>query len=250
MDFSRYLAIFSLKKRVSTKSLVVFTRQLSALIAAGLPLVKALRTLYDQLKPGALKDIIKNFRVTEIKIYFGKLLSYGGIMLVSSAITWLAILTVRSMLIRYAGTSANGFYQVIFALVGYYSPFFTNGIWGHLFPKLSGVKDVSVFNIEINNALRFILIFLTPSIAILFLLRKIFVLTVFSEEFLPALDIFSLYLFGSFFFIISYILTIALLAKKRLGVYISIEIVKYFLVYAGLFYILVRYFFRESILWK
>jgi len=60
MEFSRYRRIFSLKRRVRTKSLVVFTRQLSTLIAAGLPLVKALKTLYDQLEPGLLKDIIKN----------------------------------------------------------------------------------------------------------------------------------------------------------------------------------------------
>ncbi|MBU1006641.1 MAG: type II secretion system F family protein [Candidatus Omnitrophica bacterium] len=60
MDLLKNFSSFSLKKRVSTKSLVVFTRQLSTLIAAGLPLVKALRTLYDQLESGALKDIIKS----------------------------------------------------------------------------------------------------------------------------------------------------------------------------------------------
>ncbi|MFC1623706.1 type II secretion system F family protein [Candidatus Omnitrophota bacterium] len=56
----RNLPFLNLKRRVSNKSLVVFTRQLSTLIAAGLPLVKALKTLYDQLEQGALKDIIKN----------------------------------------------------------------------------------------------------------------------------------------------------------------------------------------------
>jgi len=58
MKLLKYLPVLNLKKKVSTKSLVVFTRQLSTLIAAGLPLVKALRTLYDQLEPGALKDTI------------------------------------------------------------------------------------------------------------------------------------------------------------------------------------------------
>ncbi len=60
MDFSKFLAILDFKKKVSTKSLVLFTRQLATLIAAGLPLVKALRTLHDQLEPGALKGIIKS----------------------------------------------------------------------------------------------------------------------------------------------------------------------------------------------
>ena len=59
MELSKYIAILNFKRKVSTKSLVLFTRQLATLIAAGLPLVKALRTLHDQLEPGALKGIIK-----------------------------------------------------------------------------------------------------------------------------------------------------------------------------------------------
>ncbi len=59
MDFLKFLEIIDLKKKVNTKSLVIFTRQLATLIAAGLPLVKALRTLHDQLEQGALKTIIK-----------------------------------------------------------------------------------------------------------------------------------------------------------------------------------------------
>lgn len=58
--FLKYPPVLNLKKRVSIKSLVVFTKRLSTLIAAGLPLVKALRTLCDQLESCALKDIIKN----------------------------------------------------------------------------------------------------------------------------------------------------------------------------------------------
>jgi len=59
MNISKYLALLSFKKKISTKSLVVFTRQLATLIAAGLPLVKSLRTLCDQLESGHLKDVIK-----------------------------------------------------------------------------------------------------------------------------------------------------------------------------------------------
>ena len=60
MALLKFLAILDFKKKVSTKSLVLFTRQLATLIAAGLPLVKALRTLQDQLETGALKGVIKS----------------------------------------------------------------------------------------------------------------------------------------------------------------------------------------------
>ena len=58
MELAKNLSFLNFKKRISTKSLVVFTRQLSTLIGAGLPLVKSLRTLHDQLEPGALKDVV------------------------------------------------------------------------------------------------------------------------------------------------------------------------------------------------
>lgn len=47
-----------LSTRVSSKQLTPFTRQLSTLIDAGLPLVRSLSILRNQLKPGALKDIL------------------------------------------------------------------------------------------------------------------------------------------------------------------------------------------------
>jgi type IV pilus assembly protein PilC len=45
---------------VGLKQLSLFTRQLSTLISAGLPLVKALYTLRDQLDPGYLRDCVSS----------------------------------------------------------------------------------------------------------------------------------------------------------------------------------------------
>ena len=58
---SRGLAASSRKKTltiggVSSKDLCTFTRQLSTLINAGLPIVRSLKILSDQLKPGVLKN--------------------------------------------------------------------------------------------------------------------------------------------------------------------------------------------------
>lgn len=47
-----------LTDRVSAKQLTPFTRQLSTLIDAGLPLVRSLGVLRNQMKPGALRDIL------------------------------------------------------------------------------------------------------------------------------------------------------------------------------------------------
>ncbi len=44
--------------RPKPKQVVYFTRQLATLIEAGLPLVKSLYTLYEQLEPGALRETV------------------------------------------------------------------------------------------------------------------------------------------------------------------------------------------------
>ncbi|MBI3319177.1 MAG: type II secretion system F family protein, partial [Candidatus Omnitrophica bacterium] len=43
--------------RISHGQLVVSTRQLATLVKAGMPLLRALRTVSDQLEPGALRQV-------------------------------------------------------------------------------------------------------------------------------------------------------------------------------------------------
>ncbi|HSX03062.1 MAG TPA: type II secretion system F family protein [Candidatus Saccharimonadia bacterium] len=52
------LAKSGLNRRVSTKDRVIFTRQLSTLINAGLPLTQSLRTVQEQITNQALRDIV------------------------------------------------------------------------------------------------------------------------------------------------------------------------------------------------
>ena len=185
-----------------------------------------------------LRDVAKAVRRLDYRSGWGKLLSYGAVMLVSSAFSWLAILYVRSLVISRLGANFNGFYQVVFALTGYYTPFFTNAVWGYLFPKLSAAGNTKPMSLEVNRTLRFTQLFLVPLIAVLFIFRKAFVVTVFSEEFLPSLSIFPLYLTGSFFYMLVYIVGTPLLAQKKLKAYFSVNILHNAL-YAGLFTALV-----------
>jgi len=173
-----------------------------------------------------ISEMIVRLKGLRLRYYAGKLISYGVVMLVTSAVTWLSMLYVRSILIRNLGAEANGFFQVIFALVGAYAPFFTNGVWGYLFPKLSAVEKISDFNFEVNRGLRFIILFVTPAIAVLFLCGRALVLAIFSEEFLASLGIFPLYLMGSLFYMLAYIFGSALLARKELKAYLAVTVLQ------------------------
>jgi type IV pilus assembly protein PilC len=55
---SRKRQEFSLSFRVKKKQLTQFTRQLATLLDAGLPLVRSLDILHNQLQPGMLKNIV------------------------------------------------------------------------------------------------------------------------------------------------------------------------------------------------
>lgn len=55
-----FLARFGFGQKVGSKQKVVFTRQLSTLINAGLPLTQSLRTVKDQLSDKKLQDVVEH----------------------------------------------------------------------------------------------------------------------------------------------------------------------------------------------
>lgn len=55
---STLMGKLGLNTRVSAKERVLFTRQLSTLVNAGLPLARALRTVQDQVKSQALREVV------------------------------------------------------------------------------------------------------------------------------------------------------------------------------------------------
>lgn len=169
----------------------------------------------------------------------GRILSYGGISLANLAASWITILYIRSTLIRYAGPSANGLYQVIFAMSNYYTPFFTNAFWGHVFPKISALKDAKAVNLELNTALRFILLFLTPILGAIALFKKELILLIFSGEFLPGMELFPMYLLGSMFYMLIYLLGTNMLASKRLKPFLLMNVGQN-LFYAALFTVFIK----------
>lgn len=197
----------------------------NAMISISVVVIFMVYLLRSETKKG-ISEMIGKLRGLQLRRYAGRLISYGVVMLVTSAVTWLSMLYVRSLLIRHLGAEANGFFQVIFAIVGAYAPFFTNGVWGYLFPKLSVVEKISDFNFEVNRGLRFIMLFVTPAIAVLFLCGRMVVLAIFSEEFLVSLGIFPLYLMGSLFYMLAYIFGSALLARKELKAYLAVTILQ------------------------
>lgn len=185
--------------------------------------------LFRKYIPGeALSGLFKKGMITRIKSDISRLgrnlLTYGGVSFVTGILSLANVILLRSMLIRYFGPEANGYYQVVFSLSAYYIAFFTNGLWAYFFAKISSVQDTKGYCDEMNGAIRFCVFGMVPAIVGLFLLRDSVIHLIFSKEFLMAKALFPGQLLGDLFFIIFYIMGTSLLGRARLKIYLLFNI--------------------------
>ncbi len=199
----------------------------------------------------SFRDVVDSFKSGSKDRFFPdikNLFSYGTVTLTTSAVSYIALLYVRSVIISNFGAEYNGYYQVVFAMVSYYAPFFTNGLWGYLLPKAGASVDNAEVARELNGVLRFTVLFSVPVIGLAFILKRLFILVVFSGQFIPALEIFGIYLFGSFFFLMVYMFGVVLLAVKKLRAYFFINL-SHNLLYVILFTVTVSSLGFRSVAW-
>jgi len=208
--------------------------------------------IFKKSVPADIMPLIKNgiARFVPEKNTFnnvGKsLLLYGGASFAGSVLSMGNIIIVRSLLITYFGSEANGYYQVVFMMSAYYIAFFTNGLWSYLYARMSSIKDKDIYSIEINQALRFCIFGIVPIVTAIFLLRGIIINTVFSNEFQQSGHLFATQLMGDIFFITFYIMGTSLLASTKLKEYILSGLM-YSIVYIGSFICLKNIFGLETI---
>jgi len=180
--------------------------------------------------------VFKKSLIHQYKRAAGALLSYGGVSFVTTSLNLFSIVLLRSMLIRHFGAQGNGLYQVVFALSAYYLPFFTNGLWTYFYPKVSSLKESSRrYSVEVNHAIRFCLLGITPAVIAIFLAKKIFIRLIFSQSFLMAEQLFSTQLIGDVFYLLYYLLGTSLLATTRLKTYLFVGIANSLFLFVAFF---------------
>lgn len=159
-----------------------------------------------------------------VKIFTKNLLSYGAVSFVTGMLGMINVVFLRSLVIQYFGSEANGLYQVVFTMSAYYLLFFTNGLWSYFYPKVSAITDMRKFSIEVNYAIRFCVFGVMPFITGLFLFRYFLIHAVFSRAFAGSSELFAAQLAGDVFFILFYILGTSLLARARLRPYLIFSV--------------------------
>lgn len=128
-------------------------------------------------------------------------------------------LFIRSTIVHSLGPADNGLYQVPVAFSGYCTPFLTNGLWGHLYPYVSGRSEVEARD-EVERALRMNVVTVTAVVFGLLLLQEWAIMLVFSREFLGAARFMPIQLLGDMFYFSAFTLSVVLLGLRRLKAYV------------------------------
>ncbi|GEM_PF-3868610 len=154
---------------------------------------------------------------------------YGMAMLATGVLLEGSNLAIRTSILNRLNPAANGIYQVPAALSSYYSVFFTNILWGHFFPKVSQQIDPKVHEIELNNALRFILLGFTVMALFLITFRRPLIVIAYSDKFIDGAPLIPYYVLGDLFFLLGMVYTVSLLSLQKLKGYVTVLVGYYIL---------------------
>lgn len=136
---------------------------------------------------------------------------------------------VSQMLVRYyiasdLSLSDAGIWEGMNRISGMYLMIITTSLSVYYLPKLSSTKDDLLLKNEIFKLYKFVLPIILISITVVYLLRKVIINILFTEEFSGMSELFSYQLLGDFFKIISWVLAYVMIAKAMIKWYIITEI--------------------------
>lgn len=151
---------------------------------------------------------------------------YGVATFVVAAASALVALLVRSNVIHVLGEDANGLYQVPIAFAGYYAPFLTNGLWGHLYPYVSA-RGAAETRDEADRAVGMSVLAVAAVALGLLLVQDWLIPLVFSRRFVAANTFLPIQLLGDLFYFPAFTLGVVMLGLGRLRVYVATSVAFY-----------------------
>lgn len=226
-EFKKYVSISifsSIIGLIFTTSLVYFWKIDGALIAV---------VTYQSIVVIITLILLKKTHWFKFSYLFNKfdkfvlknLSSYTLMAIISTSLVPLNQLLIRSYLTNHLGINSAGIWEGINRLSQIYLTVFSSSLMIFYLPRLSELNDNKLIRKEIFNTFRFlipILLFLT---IIIFLTKSYIIQVLFSKSFYEMKDLFLFQLIGDLFKIMSWILSINMLAKAMSKTFILVEII-------------------------
>jgi PST family polysaccharide transporter len=167
-----------------------------------------------------LKNFIGPTDIKEIKL----LLGYGLMSIVSALLAPLGQYIVRNQLIEEFGAVAAGEWQAVFKISEIYLMFFTATLSIYYLPRLSEIRKKNELKNEIRKVYLFILPLTILSAIVIYQMRELITLTLFSKDFIGMTKLFSWQLLGDVLKIGSWILSFVMVGKGMVRWFLFTEI--------------------------
>ena len=185
------------------------------------------------------KNLISFVKITSISSsVLSKLSPYSVMALTSAVALPLVMILIRNYLIGEIGLKEAGYWEAMNRISDYYLMFVNSLIALYLVPKLSKTNSKKEFRIEVLGFYKNLLPYFFGLLLIMYVLRKYVLLLVFSEEFLPAQDLFLWQLLGDFIRVLAMVIAYQFLAKKMFSHFIILEIFLFVTLYFSSVYLI------------
>ncbi|WP_317041664.1 MULTISPECIES: O-antigen translocase [Bizionia] len=155
--------------------------------------------------------------------YVKKLSSYSVMAIFSAFLLPIVAIAIRNYITDTVGLKEAGFWEAMNRISRYYLMFVSSLLTLYILPRFSEIDNKKEFRAEVFNFYKSIIPIFAGGLLVIYLLRNIIVLVVFSEEFEPVADLFLWQLLGDFVKVLSIVIAYQFLAKKMFWHYIITE---------------------------
>jgi len=118
--------------------------------------------------PFAIRAIpLSWFKIRKIKrriIY--ETIKFCSVLTVRKALTYFTLIIFRSIIVHELGLKSNGYFQAAWSISNYLNVLFTAFVV-YLFPTLSSIRDLKMFNKELNRNLEYLIYIILPFILVI-----------------------------------------------------------------------------------
>lgn len=170
------------------------------------------------------RSLVPLIKVKSVSFSFlKKISSYSLMALFSAVILPLVVLAIRSYIIDHIGYKDAGFWEAMTRISKYYLMLISSLMALYILPRFSEINDAKEFRKEVFGFYKTVMPKFLVGLIVIYLLKPLIVVGVFSDEFKPVEDLFLWQLMGDFLKVLSMVIAYQFLAKKMFWHYIVTE---------------------------
>lgn len=213
------LVAYPVARIVESGNAIGFIGYISAPPLVGL-IASIVFLIKQDLARSFMKSLYEGMAIANIRHFF----SFSAVTFVTGLLQNLCLLLVRSQVVLLQGLSSAGYLEVAWSISMHYITLVLSSFTFYYMPTLTQTTNAEDKRKLIGDVLRLSIILATPIIAGVIIFKPLFIRLLYSEEFLPAVEIMRWMLVGDYLKITSTILGMTIFAACDLKSLLFIEV--------------------------